>query len=98
MRVRVERPVHLCHIGLVTERQKLAVDLAANRSVKQVEVANKVTLVLYDNGQLVASGSNLYGAMQLKYNSVENVEVELPMLNNEKITQICSLLDVDIDL
>ena len=36
--------------------------------------------------------------MQHKYNSVENVEVELPMLNNEKITQICSLLDVDIDL
>ena len=69
-----------------------------NRSVKQVEVANKVTLVLYDNGQLVASGCNLYGAMQLKYNSVENVEVELSVLSNEKVTQICSLLDVDIDL
>lgn len=65
-----------------------------NRSVKQVEVANTVTLVLYDDGQLVASGSNQYGAMQLKYNTVENVEVELPMLSNERITQICSLFDV----
>lgn len=32
--------------------------------------------------------------MQLKYNTVENVEVELPMLSNERITQICSLFDV----
>ena len=69
-----------------------------NRSVKQVEVANKVTLVLYDDGQLVASGCNLYGAMQLKYNITENVEVDLPMLNNEKVTQICSFLDVGVDL
>lgn len=69
-----------------------------NRSVKQVEVAKKVTLVLYDDGQLVASGCNLYGAMQLKYNITENVEVDLPMLNNEKVTQICSFLDVGVDL
>ena len=69
-----------------------------NRSVKQVEVANKVTLVLYDDGQLVASGSNLYGAMQLKYNSVENVEVELPLLSSEKVKQICSFFDVCVDL
>ena len=62
----------------------------SHKCVKQVQVADHVTLVLYDDGSIVASGSNLNGAMQMKYNNTENVEVELPMLSNEKVVQIGS--------
>ena len=58
--------------------------------LKQVQVANKATLALYSDGTIVLSGCNLYGALQEKYNKKDNVQVELPKLPNEKITQICA--------
>lgn len=61
-------------------------------TVKQVQVGRNFSLVLYNDGTIVGSGSNFYGAMQMRTSSTEQVKVVLPKIDSEKIVQICTTL------